>query len=128
MADIRLLLVDDHADTLEVLSVLLAERYSVVSCRSAAEALTALEASGADVVTLDIGMAPVDGVACLKMMRALPGYAGIPAIALTGWVREVDRQQFLAAGFQAVVSKPVLEEGALIAAIDKVVRSPAGAP
>lgn len=42
MADIRLLLVDDHADTLEVLTVLLAERYSVVSCRSAAEALAAL--------------------------------------------------------------------------------------
>lgn len=120
----RVLVVDDNADILEMLTVLLGEKYCVVSCGSAAEALTAVAGARPDVLMLDIRMTPVDGTACLEAIRALPGYKTIPAIALTAFAREAERQAFLAAGFQAVITKPMLDPRELETAIDKLLTSP----
>lgn len=116
---VRLLLVEDHADTLEVLAMTLSEHFAVVACRSPAEALPALQTGRVDVVVLDIGMAPMDGLECLQAIRGLSGYESIPAIAVTAFARDVERCRFLAAGFQAVITKPV-DDGELLAAIGTV--------
>jgi CheY-like chemotaxis protein len=118
----RLVLVEDDPDNLEALSILLAEKYAVVGCASAVEAVTAIEAARPDVLVLDIGMHPVDGVQCLEMIRALPGHRDVPAVALTGFARDVERRRFLDGGFQAVVVKPVLDVAALLAVIDGLVK------
>jgi CheY-like chemotaxis protein len=130
----RLLLVDDNQDNLEVLTFILREKYHVSSHVCAADALTALEAAKPDLVVLDIGMSPVDGLQCLQAIRAVPGYASIPAIALTAFAREVEKKAFLAAGFQAVVTKPILDHREMFAVITSVLtsgetpsRDPAGA-
>jgi CheY-like chemotaxis protein len=65
-------------------------------------------------------MTPVDGVQCLATIRAMPEYASVPAVALTAYARDVEREAFLAAGFQAVVTKPVLDEQGLVAVIDRL--------
>jgi CheY-like chemotaxis protein len=109
MKTARLLLVDDNQDNLDILTVILAERYQVLSYACAREALTALETTKPDLLVLDIGMTPVDGVECLKAIRAMPGYASIPAVALTAFARDAERKAFLAAGFQAVVTKPIAD-------------------
>lgn len=116
----RLLLVDDNRDNLDVLAILLGERYSVVTCESAEQAFKALEIGSADLLVLDIGMAPIDGVACLSVIRGMPGYRNTPAIALTAFAREVERQAFLAQGFQAVVTKPILDHQQLETLIDSL--------
>lgn len=121
----RLLLVDDHEDTLELLTVMLGEKYRVWSFGSAAEALRALEAVQPDLLVLDIGMAPVDGVQCLEAIRTIPAYAGLPAIALTAFAREVEQKVFLGGGFQAVVTKPILDYQRLFALIDTLLESAA---
>jgi CheY-like chemotaxis protein len=121
----RLLLVDDSPDNLELLAVLLGERYEVVSCESAEEALARLDDVKPDVVVLDIGMASIDGVQCLEAIRARPGYAGTPAVAVTAFARPVDRARFLAAGFHAVITKPVFDERALLDAVDAALGSTA---
>jgi CheY-like chemotaxis protein len=113
----RLLLVEDDRDNLEVLTVILGERYRVFGYNCAAEALAALDEAKPDLAVLDIGMSPVDGLQCLEAIRARPGYGRIPAIALTAYAREAERQAFLAAGFQAVVTKPVLDHQDLFGAI-----------
>jgi CheY-like chemotaxis protein len=105
----QVLLVDDHPDSLELSALVLRAKYTVIACGSAAEALTAVEALRPDVIVLDIRMTPVDGVQCLKAIRSVRGYASIPAIALTACARDVDRAAFLDAGFQAVVTKPLLD-------------------
>jgi CheY-like chemotaxis protein len=128
MSAARLLLVDDNPDNLEVLSILLAEKYKVASYASAADALEALEAVQPDLVVLDIAMTPLDGLQCLNAIRATPGYAGIPAVALTAFARDADRNAFLASGFQAVVTKPILDQHKLIAVIDRLLDSPAARP
>lgn len=123
MRTARLLLVDDNPDILEMLTMLLSEKYSVSSCGSAAEALTVLEASRPDLLVLDVRMTPADGLQCLEAIRAMPGYASTPAIALTAFARDAERQAFLAAGFQAVVTKPILDERELETLIDTLLKS-----
>jgi CheY-like chemotaxis protein len=118
METARLLLVDDDQDNLDVLTFILGEKYRVVGHRCASDALTALEAAKPDLVVLDIGMSPVDGMQCLQAIRAVAGYGSIPAVALTAYASEAARKAFMAAGFQAVVTKPILDHGELFAAID----------
>jgi CheY-like chemotaxis protein len=127
MSRTRLVLVEDHRDSLEGLSILLGEKYAVCGYASALEALQAIDVAKPDVLVLDIGMQPVDGMQCLKTIRATPGYRDIPAVALTGFARAVDRQSFLDGGFQAVVVKPMRDHGELIAVIDRLVNSRAPA-
>lgn len=123
MTAARVLLVDDNEDNLEILAVILRESYEVLSYACAQEALTALEAVKPDLLLLDIGMAPIDGLQCLKATRALPGYGSIPAIALTAYARDEDRKAFLAAGFQAVVTKPIIDHRELFATISALLTS-----
>jgi CheY-like chemotaxis protein len=128
MKTAQLLLVDDNRDNLEILTFILSEKYCVSSHGSFSEALTALEAARPDLLVLDIGMSPVDGLQCLEAIRAMPGYGSIPAIALTAYARDVDREAFLAAGFQAVVTKPILDSRELFATINALLTSVAQAP
>jgi CheY-like chemotaxis protein len=122
-ATARLLVVDDNADILEMLTVLLSEKYCVSGCASAAEALKALETSRPDILMLDIRMSPVDGLQCLEAIRANPRYAQTPAIALTAFAGDAERQAFLAGGFQAVVAKPILDPAELETLIDGLLDS-----
>jgi CheY-like chemotaxis protein len=116
----RLLLVDDNQDNLEIVSVFLGQTYEVYSYGSAAEALSALDTVRPDLLVLDICMRGVDGVQCLQAIRAKPGYSAIPAVALTAFARDVERKAFLDAGFQAVITKPILDDRQLIGAIERV--------
>jgi len=113
----RVLLVDDNEDNLEILAVILRESYEVLSYGCAQEALAALEAAKPDLLLLDIRMTPIDGLQCLKAIRAMPGYGRMPAIALTACAGEAERKAFLAAGFQAVVTKPIIDHRELFATI-----------
>jgi CheY-like chemotaxis protein len=123
MTRTRLVVVEDDQDHLEALSIILGDRYAVFAYTSAVEALQAIDAAKPDVLVLDIGMGPVDGLQCLQTIRAMPGYGEVPAVALTGFARDVERQRFLDGGFQAVVVKPILDHEQLMAMIDGLVNS-----
>jgi CheY-like chemotaxis protein len=120
----RVLLVEDDEDVREVFSILLGEKYAVLAHASAVDALQAIDTARPHAAVLDIGMHPVDGVQCLKMIRARPGYRDLPAVALTGFARDVERRRFLDGGFQAVVVKPILDHRKFTALIDQLVESP----
>ena len=117
MRTARLLLVEDNQDCLDLFTVILSDKYRVFSYRCASEGLAAIETAMPDLLLLDIGMRPMDGVQCLKAIRAMPGYGEIPAIALTGYARDAEREAFQSAGFQAVITKPVLDHNELFATI-----------
>jgi len=123
MTAARVLLVEDNEDNREVLAVTLGESYEVFSYACAHEALTVLEAIKPDVVLLDIAMTPIDGLQCLEAIRATAGFESIPAIALTAYAHADERKTFLAAGFQAVVTKPILDHRELFATISALLPS-----
>jgi CheY-like chemotaxis protein len=106
----RLLVVEDDPDNLALLTIVLREKYIVLAHGSAAEAMMDVLGFNPNLLVLDVGMLPVNGLECLSAIRSLPGYSGIPAIALTGFAREADKKMFLEAGFQAVVTKPILDQ------------------
>jgi CheY-like chemotaxis protein len=120
----RLLLVDDDPDNLEIVAVFLSQKYDVYSYGSAVEALSAIDAVRPDLLVLDIRMRGVDGMQCLQAIRTKPGYAAIPAVALTAFARDVEQKAFLEAGFQAVVTKPILDDGQLLETIERVLGAP----
>jgi len=121
----RLLLVDDHEDSLAMLTVILSERYVVCDCSSAAEALVNLDSFKPDLLVLDIAMSPVDGIQCLNVIRRKSRYRRIPAIALTALARDDEKQAFLSAGFHAVIAKPILDYLHLQQMIDALLESQA---
>jgi len=123
MTTARVLVVEDNQDNLDLLTLWLRDKYRVFSYRCADDALTALETAKPNLLLLDIGMGPIDGVGCLKAIRSRPGYGSIPAIALTGYARDSERVAFQAAGFQAVLTKPFLDED-LLAAITAALAPP----
>ena len=124
----RLLLVEDDPDTLEVLCLVLGEKYDVFGYPSPVEALEALEVARPDVLLLDIGMPPIDGMQCLRKIRSINGYCRIPAVAFTGFARAVEQETFLAAGFQSVVVKPARHPSELVTAIDTVLAARSNGP
>ena len=116
---LRALVVDDEADTCEMVGVMLRERGAEVSTvTTAAEALAELERSRPHLLISDIGMPGVDGYELMRRVRRLPPAAGgkIPAIALTAYARAEDRLRALRAGYQMHVPKPV-EAAELIAVV-----------
>ena len=107
-AGLTMLVVDDEADSLDILTLVLQqEGAEVISATSALEALEVLNRITPDLIVSDIGMPDTDGYALIKQIRALPQGANIPAIALTAYAAEIDTQQSLDAGFQAHLAKPI---------------------
>jgi PAS domain S-box-containing protein len=106
----RILLVDDEADTLAVLEAALFQcRAEVRLATSAAEAFEIFQRWRPELVISDIAMPEEDGYSLIKKIRALAPESGgtTPAIALTAYARQQDRENALAAGFQTHLSKPV---------------------
>ena len=123
----RLLVIDDAPDNLEFLTVLLRDTYDVFSYGSCGEALPDLPDIDPDLLLLDVRMFPMNGVDFLKQVRAVPGFSSIPAIAVTALAHDAERQAFLAAGFQEVVIKPILDLPKLQAMIAMLLESSAAA-
>nr|MBA2340698.1 GAF domain-containing protein [Pyrinomonadaceae bacterium] len=124
----RVLVIEDAADTLELLRLVFEERgYRVTACASAEEGLQAASRSSFDLIISDIGLPNANGYELLKKLRAQPGFADIPAIALTGFARDRDVEAALSAGFDAHVAKPI-DPSKLIARVEEVFQKSALPP
>ncbi|MES1171565.1 MAG: response regulator, partial [Actinomycetota bacterium] len=112
LGGVRVLLVDDEPDAREVISQILRRCGALVkTAGSAREALGVFgtESGGVDVLVSDIAMPDEDGYFLIRELRGrAPDEGGtIPAVALTAYARDEDRQRALAAGFQSHLAKPV---------------------
>jgi signal transduction histidine kinase/ActR/RegA family two-component response regulator len=107
---LRVLLVEDEPDTRELLLAIFALCGAQGSgAASAAEAMDLFDQARPDVIVSDVGLPGEDGLTFLRKVRSLPG-GDVPAVALTAFVRPEDREEVLAAGFDAHVVKPVEPE------------------
>jgi CheY-like chemotaxis protein len=120
---IRVLLVDDEADSRDLVAFVLEQAgASVISAGSAAEAIALLIQSPPDVLLSDVGMPDMDGYMLMQQVRALPPEEGgqVKAIAFTAYAGDFDRRRALLAGFQQHITKPIEPEG-LIQAISEAI-------
>jgi signal transduction histidine kinase len=107
---LKALVVDDDADTCEIVGAVLAKAGAEVrTCLSASQALAAMDAWVPDILVSDIAMPGQDGYALIRKVRARRTEEGgaVPAVALTAYGRSEDRMKALSAGFQVHVGKPV---------------------
>ncbi|MEH1793570.1 hybrid sensor histidine kinase/response regulator [Nostoc sp.] len=130
LAGLRVLVVDDEADTRNFLSFMF-EEYGAfaIAVASVDEALAVLEQAKADILISDIGMSEQDGYTLIRKLRSLEPEKGgcIPAIALTAYTREEDRLEALSAGFQQHLSKPI-DPTKLIAMVASLLKLPVEVP
>ncbi|MEJ1931938.1 ATP-binding protein, partial [Nostoc sp. NIES-2111] len=122
---IKILVVDDDADSRDFLAFILEQEGAEVSlATSALEALQLLPEIKPDVLVSDISMPDMDGYTLMRQIRMWTKEQGreIPAIALTAFARQYDREQALHAGYQLHLPKPLNAEE-LIAAVAKLVNS-----
>src|SRR6266550_5782054 len=106
---VLVLLVADDRDTRELIGIML-ERVgaSVTTIASSSKALAALERMRPHILIIDIGLPDEDGYALIRKVRALLDQREekIPAVALTAYASEEDREQALSAGFEIHMPKP----------------------
>ncbi|MEE8453531.1 MAG: ATP-binding protein, partial [Limibaculum sp.] len=117
--DVRILLVEDNrAGQHPVLEMLSRSRYRVDTVADGREAVRAVALLPYDLILMDIRMPIIGGVETTRRIRALGGGASrMPIIALTANVQDEDVADYIAAGMQDVVAKPV-DRDILLAAID----------
>ncbi|MCC5660202.1 response regulator [Nostoc sp. XA010] len=130
LSGLRVLVVDDEADTRNFLSFMF-EEYGAIATAVASvdEALAVIEQAKPDILISDIGMSQQDGYTLIRKLRSLEPEKGgrIPAIALTAYTREEDRLEALSAGFQQHLSKPI-DPTKLIAMVADVLKLPVEVP
>ncbi|MBD1846199.1 response regulator [Cyanobacteria bacterium FACHB-63] len=117
---LRILVVDDDQDSREMMiAALEAEGAEVMAAESVQTALITLSTWQPNLLISDIRMPDADGYSFLKALRSQS--ITIPAIAVTAFAREDDRQEALAAGYQSHLSKPIDLE-LLYSTIAKLIR------
>jgi signal transduction histidine kinase/ActR/RegA family two-component response regulator len=110
LAGLHVLVVEDQADTRDVLAMhLRSAGCEVTLAESARQALDALRKHRFDVLVSDIGMPHEDGYELIRKVRALPPESGgaLPAVALTAFVRAEDRRRAILSGYHMHLAKPV---------------------
>jgi CheY-like chemotaxis protein len=122
------LIVDDEPDGRALLGRLMKDAGAEVrEAPDAPAAIEILRRGGIDVILSDISMPAVDGFELMRRVRALqdPAVRDTPAIAVTAYARQEDRERSLAAGFQRHVAKPY-SFTALTAVVGKVLENRRG--
>ena len=100
------LAVDDYADNLEFLTLLLESvGCSAITAFAGEDAIEMAKLHQPDLILLDIMMPDLDGVEVLQRLRQDPQTKDIPVIAVTGMDR--NREYFLCVGFDDWMKKPI---------------------
>ncbi|HKO45264.1 MAG TPA: response regulator [Pyrinomonadaceae bacterium] len=104
----RILCIDDHDDTSEMLSLILSqEDFEVVTTRSVEEALNHARVGAFDLYVLDKHLPDGSGLdLCAKLNEVTPG---VPCLVYSGDAYAIHRSEALAAGAHAYVVKPDIE-------------------
>jgi two-component system response regulator PilR (NtrC family) len=104
----RILYVDDHDDSAEMLKLILADAdYDVESARTMEQALQMATESTFDLYVLDKRLPDGSGLELLRRLNALT--PNVPCVVYTGDVYELHQKEALDAGADACVPKPDIE-------------------
>jgi signal transduction histidine kinase/AmiR/NasT family two-component response regulator len=126
LSGLRVLLVDDQPDALEMLKGVLEHecRAEVITRTDAATALDMFQQWKPDLLISDIAMPNEDGYALIAKVRTLEQHQGTrtPAIAITAYVRVEDRLRVFEAGYDRFLPKPI-DTSELFAVLESLLSS-----
>lgn len=116
----KIAVVEDNPDNRLLVQVILEPLYEVVEYETGFAALAGLPREKPDLVLLDISLPGMDGSEVLRRLRADAQLQSLPVIALTAHAMSGDREKYLGAGFNDYVTKPIVDETVLLAAIQRL--------
>ncbi|WP_428561041.1 MAG: response regulator [Solidesulfovibrio sp. DCME] len=127
LSGVLLLLVEDNAINQQVAREMLVRLGATVDVAGhGREAVDMVGRAFYDAVLMDVQMPVMDGLEATKAIRALPGGADVPVIALTAHALAEDRDRCLAAGMNDYLTKPI-DTGRLLATLGQWIATAAGA-
>jgi CheY-like chemotaxis protein len=104
----RVLVVEDNAFNQQVVGdILEAAGVTVTIAGNGRDALASLSRDSHDLVLMDVHMPEMDGYEATRAIRAIPGLAGLPVVAMTADATAQERDRCLAAGMNDFLSKPI---------------------
>ena len=108
MSGERILIVDDNAANMKLVSFLFKKRgYDVRTAGDAEEALALLDDFGPRLILMDLQMPGVDGFELTRRLKADPATQDIVIVAVTAYAMKGDERKALAAGCDSYVTKPI---------------------
>ena len=104
---IKVLIVEDHADSLEVLTIQLqALGYEVIEATSGEEGIEKAQVYHPEIIVMDLGLPGIDGIEATQRLRNSPQTAHIPVIVHTAWPEDKFRSEGERAGMSDFLTKP----------------------
>ncbi len=85
------------------------QNYNITAVKNGEQVLHILAQEDFNILLLDINMPIMDGMECVRQIRALPdrAKAGVPIVAITGNAKNYTEEEFKTAGFNDVLVKPL---------------------
>jgi two-component system cell cycle response regulator DivK len=121
-----ILVVEDNADSLKLIAWALEDQgYTFQSVGNAEDAIELLGLKSFGLVLMDISLPGMDGKEATRRIRANPGTAALPVIAVTAHAILGEADSIMESGVSALFTKPI-DEGRLLDAIAALL--PAGGP
>jgi two-component system, cell cycle response regulator DivK len=104
----RVLVVEDNADNLELIRLVLVRNgYEVLAAPTGEEGVAMAISEHPDFILMDINLPGIDGLEATRRIRASESNGSIPIIAITSYAMHGDMEQILAAGCSGYFEKPI---------------------
>jgi len=103
-----ILIVEDNEKNMKLVrDVLQAKGYATIEAGTGEDGIRLAAERKPDLILMDIQLPGINGIEALRVLRASPETAAIPAVAVTASVMQQDRKQITAAGFDGYLGKPI---------------------
>jgi len=107
----RILIIEDNPDNLLLVTMLLGPlKVHFTTAPDGPAGIRAAQTEPFDLILLDIQLPGMDGYQVVKALRALPGLAATPIMAITSYAMTGDREKALLEGFTEYIEKPINPE------------------
>ena len=104
----KILIVEDNEKNMKLVrDVLQVKGYATIEAGTGEDGVRLATEHKPDLILMDIQLPGISGIEALRVLRANPETAKIPAIAVTASVMQQDRKHITEAGFDGYLGKPI---------------------
>ena len=104
----KILIVEDNLRNMRLIELLLKDSgYTLLKATDGEEALDVAVSEQPDLILMDVQLPKLSGLEATRQLRQMPAFSRIPILAITAYAMRGDKEKFIAAGFDAYLSKPI---------------------
>lgn len=104
---LKILYIEDNPQNMRLVRKMIDGHYEVIEALTGATGLSMAVSEKPDLILMDINLPDIDGLEVTARLKAIPGTAHIPIIAITANAMYGDKERFLAGGCDGYLAKPI---------------------